>query len=180
MNEFTDSRPSTAQKTMVIPATQMAAKIAAPASTATTIMATRSAVQRDVERHDGVHEHHDRLKEPSELTQTEVGDDHLEQRVAGPDEHEVEVPVADQLRQQVEVANGQLGDRERDAGDAVEERDFLHAPAAELRHVVEDDEDRDEVEERDEEDAQHVERERRPVLPLGTYASRDEPDVESQ
>ena len=132
----------------------------------------------DIERHDGVHEHDNRLKESSELTQTEVRDDHLEQRVARPDEHEVEVPVANQLRQQVEVANGQLGDRERDTGDAVEERDFLHAPAAELRHVVEDDEDCDEVEERDEEHAEHVEGERGPVLPLGTYASRDESDVE--
>ncbi len=78
------------------------------------------------------------------------------------------------------MADRQLGERERDAGDAVEERDLLHAPAGELRHVVEDDEDGDEVEERDEEDADDVECERRAVLPLGAYASRDEPRVEGQ
>ena len=127
-----------------------------------------------------VHEHDDRLQEPSELTQRKSETITWSSELRGPDQHEVEVPVADQLRQQIEVADGQLGDRERDAGDAVEERDLLHAPAAELRHVVEDDEDCDEVEERDEEHAHAVEGERRPVLPLGAYARRDEPDVERQ
>ena len=107
MNELTDSRPSTAQNTMVMPATQMAAKIAAPASTASDHGdATRRPA--DVDGHDGVPEHDRRLKKPSELTQAEVASDDLEQRATWPDQHEVEVPVADQSRQQVEVTDCQL------------------------------------------------------------------------
>ena len=118
---------------MVIPATQMAAKIAAPASTATTIMATRSAVQP-------------MSSATTAYTSTTIDCRSLpnwrrrksetitwSSELRGLHEHEVEVPVADQLRQQIEVADGQLGDRERDAGDAVEEGDLLHGPAAELR-----------------------------------------------
>ena len=72
------------------------------------------------------------------------------------------------------MTDQQIGQRERDRGHRVEERDLANAPRAEPLCVVEDHEHGEEVDERDQERAARIEDERRPVLKLRANLRPDE------
>jgi hypothetical protein len=106
--------------------------------------------------------------------------DHLEERPPRTHEDDVERPLANHPREEVEAADREIDERERDAGAGIEERDLVERPPGERRDVLEQDQHGDEVEEGDEEDPGHVERERRAVLELRANLSAHEPEVERE
>ena len=143
-----------------------------PAAIASGIARTRPGRPVDVERDERVGENGQPLEHPAEPPNREVGRDHLEERRQGPDENLVERPFADHLREEVEVTDGDVGERERDRRERVEQRDLLDRPAAELRDVREDDDDRDEVADRQQCGAEDLKYGGEPVLELCTHVAR--------
>ena len=77
------------------------------------------------------------------------------------------------------MTDGDVGERERDRRERVEQGDLLDRPAAELRDVREDDDDRDEVADRQQRGAEELKNGGEPVLELCTQSRTDEPQVDA-